>query len=87
MVGYRHQWSEKWRSTVSYSYVQLDNRAEQGDFAYDNTHYAQANLIWAPTQELLRRRSSTSTVTKKTQNGNDGDDHRVQLSFQYKLIR
>ncbi|HOB98674.1 MAG TPA: DcaP family trimeric outer membrane transporter [Verrucomicrobiota bacterium] len=86
MLGYRHQWSEKWRSTVSYGYVQLDSSSEQGDFAYDQTHYAQANLIWAPTKnfyvglEYLYGR-------KEAQNGNSGDDHRVQLSLQYKLVR
>jgi hypothetical protein len=86
MVGYRHQWNEKWRSTVSYSYVQSDRRPEQGDLAYDQTHYAQANLIWAPTKnfyvglEYLYGR-------KEAQNGNSGDDHRVQLSLQYKLVR
>jgi hypothetical protein len=86
MLGYRHQWNEKWRSTVSYSYVQLDTRTEQGGFAYDNTHYAQANIIWAVTKnmyvglEYLYGR-------KEARDGSDGDDHRVQFSFQYKLIR
>jgi hypothetical protein len=86
MVGYRHQWSENWRSTASYSYVQLDNRLEQGDFAYDQTHYAQGNLIWAPTKNFYVG-IEYIYGHKETRNGNDGDDHRVQLSFQYKLIR
>ncbi len=86
MVGYRHQWCEKWRSTASYSYVQLDNRAELGDFAYDNTHYAQANLIWAPTKNMYIGLEYIYGF-KEARNGNDGDAHRLQLSFQYKLIR
>jgi len=86
MIAYRHQWCEKWRSTASYSYVQLDNRAELGDLAYENTHYAQANLIWAPTKNMYIGLEYLYGI-KEARNGNDGDAHRVQLSFQYKLIR
>lgn len=86
MVGYRHQWSEKWRSTVSYSYVNSDSRPEQGDFAYDQTHYAQGNLIWSPTKNFYLGLEYLYGF-KEAQNGSSGDDHRVQLSFQYKLIR
>jgi hypothetical protein len=86
MIGYRHQWSEKWRSTVSYSFVQLDNRSEQGDFAYDQTHYAQGNLVWAPTKNFYVGLEYLYGF-KEARNDNSGDDHRVQLSLQYKLVR
>jgi hypothetical protein len=86
MLGYRHQWNEKWRSTASYSYVQMDSLAEQGDFAYDSTHYAQCNLIWAPTKNMYIGLEYLYGF-KEARNGNDGDDHRIQMSFQYKLIR
>ena len=86
MVAYRHFWNEKWRSTASYSYVRLDNRAEQGDFAYDYTHYAQVNLIWAVSKNFSVGLEYLYGM-KQARNGNDGDDHRVQLSLQYKLIR
>jgi hypothetical protein len=86
MVGYRHLWSETWRSTASYSYVQLDNQLEQGDFAYDQTHYAQGNLVWAPTKNFYVGLEYLYGH-KEARNGNRGDDHRVQLSMQYKLVR
>ncbi len=86
MVGYRHQWSEQWRSTVSYSYVKLDSRPEQGDFAYDQTHFAQGNLIWAPTKSFYVGLEYLYGH-KEARNGHSGDDHRVQLSLQYKLVR
>lgn len=86
MLGYRRQWSVKWRSTVSYSYVQLDNRFDQGDFAMDDTHYAQANLIWAPTKSFYVGLEYLYGM-KEARNGHDGEDHRVLLSLQYKLIR
>jgi hypothetical protein len=86
MIGYRHQWAEHWRSTASYSYVQLDNRSEQGAFAYDKTHYAQGNLVWAPTKNFYVGIEYLYGF-KEARNGNTGDDHRVQLSLQYKLVR
>jgi hypothetical protein len=86
MVGYRHQWCEHWRSTASYSYVTLDSRPEQTGFAYDQTHYAQGNLIWAPTKNFYVG-IEYLYGHKEAQNGNSGDDHRVQLSLQYKLVR
>lgn len=86
MVGYRHQWSEKWRSTVSYSYVELDSRAEQGGLAYDHTHYAQANIIWASTKNFYVGLEYLYGL-KEARDGAEGDDHRIQMSFQYKLIR
>lgn len=86
MIGYRHHWSEKWRSTASYSYVHADSRAEQGSSAYDQTHFAQCNLIWAPTKNFSIG-IEYLYGHKQTRNGRTGDDHRVQLSLQYKLIR
>ncbi len=86
MLGYRHIWSTQLRSTASYSYVQLDNRAEQGGFAYDNTNYLQANLIWAPSNNMYLGLEYIYG-DKETRNGNTGDASRLQFSFQYKLVR
>ncbi len=86
MAAYRHQWNEKWRSTASYSYVQLDNREELGGFAYDHAHYVQGNLIWAPTKNFYVGIEYLYGL-KEASNTNEGHDHRVQMALQYKLIR
>ncbi len=86
MLSYRHQWTEKWRSTVTYSYVKLDSVPEMGGFAYDHTHYAQANLIWAASKNFYVGIEYLYGL-KQTLNGNSGNDQRIQLSFQYKLVR
>ena len=85
-VSYQHKWNDKWRSTGCYGYVELDNRFEQGNFAYDHTHYGQVNLIYAPTKNFYTGIEYLYGY-KQARNGNDGDDHRIQISFQYKLIR
>jgi hypothetical protein len=87
MIGYRHFWSEKWRSEATYGYMELNNLAEQGgNKAYDHTHYAQANLVWAPFQSFFVGLEYLYGL-KGTRDGSDGDAHRVQLSLQYKLAR
>lgn len=86
MISYRHQWNKRWRSTVTYSYVQLNNRAALGDFSYDHTHYAQANLIWAMNKNFYVGIEYLYGL-KEARNGNSGDDQRIQIALQYKLVR
>ena len=47
-----HWWSEKWSSSVGYSYVALDPLDMQVDEAFDNSLYTSANLIWYPFEPL-----------------------------------
>jgi hypothetical protein len=86
MIGYRHFWAERWHSQATYGYLQLDNRAEQGAFAYDHTHYVQGNLIWSATPSFYVGIEYLYGVNA-VRNGADADAHRVQMSLQYKLIR
>jgi hypothetical protein len=86
LIGYRHFWAERWHSQATYGYLQLDNRAEQGAFAYDHTHYVQGNLIWSATPSFYIGLEYLYGVNA-VRNGADGDDHRIQMSLQYKLIR
>ncbi len=86
MVGYRHFWSENWHSEATYGYLELENRAEQGPKAYDHTHYAQANLVWAAAKSFYVGLEYVYGL-KGARDGSDGDAHRVQLSLQYKLMR
>ena len=53
MVGYTHQWSEKFRSTATFGYVNLQNEQQQDPIAYHETYYSSANLVWQ-----LRKRLS-----------------------------
>ncbi|HEX4507700.1 MAG TPA: DcaP family trimeric outer membrane transporter [Alphaproteobacteria bacterium] len=86
MAAYRHFWAPDWRSTVTYGYVHSDSLPEQGTGAYDYTHYASANLVWAPT--------SSSKVGleylygfRETAIGRSGEDNRLQFSMQYTLVK
>jgi hypothetical protein len=86
MIGYRHFWSERWRSEVTYGYLELDSVAELGAKAYDHTHYAQANLVWALAKSFTVGVEYLYGV-RETRDGSEGDDHRLQLSLVYKLAQ
>ena len=86
MAGYRHFWNDHWRSEFTYGYVNYDSRPEQGGKAYDHTHYAQANIVWAATPNFSIGLEYLYGL-RSTSDGSDGDAHRVQLSMQYKLVR
>jgi len=53
MIGYTHQWSEKFRSTATFGYVNLQNEQAQDPAAYNKTYYGSGNLMWQ-----LRKRLS-----------------------------
>jgi len=89
MLGFTHRWSDVWRSTVSYGYVNVDNEDSQGDKAYHETHYASGNLIW----QMYKRLSVGLEVLygfRKTNDlhndGSDGDVFRVQVGLLYSIF-
>ena len=84
MLGYRHFWNDHWRSEFTYGYLELDGLAEMGPKAYDHTHYAQANLVWAPAKNFYVGLEYLFGI-KGTADNSEGDAHRLQLSLQYKL--
>jgi hypothetical protein len=84
-AGYTHHWSDAWRSTVTYGYVNIDNEVSQGPDAYHRTHYASLNLVWQ-----LRKRLSVGLEglygKKEVQSGSTGDVWRVQMGLVYSLF-
>jgi hypothetical protein len=86
VVGYTHQWSKQFRSTAAYGYIHVDPASSLGRFAIEDTHYASANLVWHPTK-AFRMGLEYLYGHKETQNGADGDAHRINFVFRYDLIR
>jgi hypothetical protein len=85
MGGYTHKWSEKWRSTASVGYVDLDNEASQGPLAYHKTYYASANLVY---RVFKRMNVGLEGLygKKEVKNGDTGDLVRVQLGLSFSLF-
>jgi hypothetical protein len=84
MFGYTHHWTDNWRSTVSYGYVNLDNAASQAPDAYHETHYASANVIYKLTRRLSIGLEGLYGH-KEVKSGADGDVWRIQAGLVYWL--
>jgi len=85
MAGYTHHWSDKFRSTASFGYIDLDNEASQGALAYHKTYYSSVNLVYQ-----LRKRLSIGLEglygKKEVKSGDTGDVFRVQLGLAFALF-
>ncbi len=81
----RHTWAPGWRSTVSFGVVDLEGHDALPDTAFDRTVYGSGNLVWSPTP-ACRLGAEYLYGCKRAQNGESGDDHRVQVSLQYNFI-
>lgn len=85
LIGYTHHWSDEWRSTGSYGYVEMDNEASQGPDAYHLTHYASLNLMWQ-IRERLTVGLEGLYGHKETQDGSPGDVGRAQVGVLYSIF-
>ncbi|HTY86105.1 MAG TPA: DcaP family trimeric outer membrane transporter [Candidatus Acidoferrum sp.] len=85
MGGYTHQWSEKFRSTATFGFVDLQNEQAQTGAAYHKTYYSSGNLVWQ-----LRKRLSVGLEClygyKEENDGAHGDVWRVQTGMVYSLF-
>lgn len=51
-VSFQHWWQEKIRSSLTYSWVSVDNFEFQDDSAYEKSRRASLNVIWSPIQRV-----------------------------------
>ncbi|MGZ4974122.1 MAG: DcaP family trimeric outer membrane transporter [Limisphaerales bacterium] len=84
MLGYTHNWCDKWRSTATVGYVNLKNEFSEGPLAYHHTLYTSANIVYQ-----LRKRVSIGLEglygKKEVKDGAEGDVFRLQLGVQWGL--
>jgi hypothetical protein len=85
MAALTHHWSEAWRSTVSYGYVNVDNEKSQGGKAYHETHYVSGNLIWQMYKRLSVGLEGLYGL-RRTSNDTEGDVFRVQIGLLYSIF-
>jgi hypothetical protein len=86
MFGLTHKWSDQWRSTATYGYVNIDNTSGQAPTAYHVTHYASLNLIYQMRKHLSIGLEGLYGF-KEAQSGLDsGDVWRLQLGMVYSLF-
>ncbi|WP_282269457.1 DcaP family trimeric outer membrane transporter [Stenotrophomonas sp. PS02298] len=84
--GYNHQWSGRWRSTLTYSQLRLERDNLLAASIFRRSDYAAVNLIWQPAPswswgaELLYGKL-------EQQDGTSADVFRVQTALKYDFIR
>jgi hypothetical protein len=78
-----HNWSDRWSSSVGYSFLDIDNTEGQNRDAFNEGSYALVNLLHYPAKNVM---VGTELQWGKRENFLDGftsDDFRIQFSFRY----
>ena len=86
MGGYTHHWSERFRSTGSFGFINVENEPRQSWDAYHRTYYAGLNLVF----QLYKRLSFGLEGLygyKQVKSGASGDVFRGQFSIMYALFK
>jgi hypothetical protein len=79
---YDHYWSDKWSSSIGYSFTQVDNTNFQDPTAFHKGDYASVNLLTYPGENLML--GGELLWGKRTNNdGTSGDDVRFQFTVKY----
>lgn len=84
MAAYQHNWSEKYRSTITYSAARGDIPGGAAPTTTEAVTYLAANLIW---QYCNRAWVGIEYLygTRDTFDGSDGSANRLQLSMRFDL--
>ncbi|MBL4671874.1 MAG: porin [Arenicella sp.] len=81
-LAYRHQWSEKLRSTIQYAYSTASLADGLSSANTEKVSNLNLNLIYAPTPKLTFG-GAIIQANRELENGVDGDLTRLQLTAKY----
>jgi hypothetical protein len=82
LAYYDHYWSDKWSSSIGYSYTEVDNTNFQEDDTFHKGEYASTNLLYYPADNLLFG-GEVLWGKKTTNDGASDDDVRFQFTAKY----
>jgi|SRR5579871_5559662 len=79
---YDHYWSDRWSSSIGYSFTRVDNTNLQDPTAFRRGDYASLNLLYTPASNIM---IGGEVMWGERTNHNDikGDDVRFQVSVKY----
>ena len=82
-IAYRHWWTSKLRSSITYSTFNVDNDIElTGAGALKKTQSTRINLIYSPTKKIKFGAEYTA-AERENEDGSDGNMNRLQFMGQY----
>ncbi len=81
-AAYRHQWNSKWRSSLIYSFVEVDNPTIAPGNLNESANSIQINLMYNPIKPVTLGIMYLNGELEK-ENGDDGELDRVQFAAKY----
>lgn len=81
-VAYRHMWSDKLRSTISYAYSEADNPDTVVADVTKSVNNANINLMYSPTKNLTFG-GEYILAEREVESGADGDLNRLHLTSKW----
>jgi len=81
LAYYDHYWSERWSSSIGYSYTEVDNTNFQDPTSFQKGEYASGNLLYYPLDNLM---VGGELLWGKRTNNDDASDDVVRFQFTVK---
>ncbi|CCK77985.1 conserved hypothetical protein [Oleispira antarctica RB-8] len=81
-VAYRHMWSDKLRSTLSYAFSEADNPNNVAPTVTKKVSNSNVNLMYSPTKNLTFG-GEYLMAQREVENGDDGDLNRLQFTSKW----
>jgi len=78
-----HTWSDRFTSSVGYSFIDIDNVEAQAPSAFSFGDYAIANLLYTPVKDVMTGVEFQWGRRENFTDGFESDIFRVQFSFKY----
>jgi hypothetical protein len=82
LAYYDHYWTDKWSSSIGYSYTEVDNTNFQDAATYHKGDYASGNLLYTPAPNLMFGAEMLWGKRENNDGAND-DDIRFQFTAKY----
>jgi hypothetical protein len=79
---YDHYWSDRWSTSLGYSFTKVDNSNLQDPTAYNKGQYASINLLYKPVKPMLVG-VEYLWGERTDRSGRAGQDNRIQVSVKY----
>jgi hypothetical protein len=86
-VAYQHYWSDSLRSSLIYGHAQVDSEHKTLTTTFRDSTYAAGNVIWNAKDSSLNLGIEFMWGQQTLATGQKGDASRIQVSFQYDLVK
>jgi DcaP outer membrane protein len=82
-----HKWSERWGSTIGYSWQDVDNSDGQSPDAFKTGQYALGNVVFYPVSNVMVGGEFQWGQRENNSDGFKSDGYKLQFSFKYNFTK